>query len=242
MNSQAAKQILVLYRPGTPDAEDPEVIQAMAVARQDPELAQWFEQHCAFQKEMRAKLRAIEVPAQLKIALQARRPVVVPRVWWRNPVWLAAAASVVVLLAMAGFWLRQGPTARFANYQQRMVSASRGYNMDVTTNDMRELRRAFAAKGAPADYELTKGLSELPLEGGTFLRWHNHPVSMVCFKRGDGVPIYLFVLKRLALRNPPPGQPRVARMSGFQTVSWTRGDKTYFLVGPDEPGFFQKYF
>ena len=54
-----AKEILLLYRPGTADAEDTQVVEAVELARQNPEMARWFEQHCAFQNAMRAKLRQI---------------------------------------------------------------------------------------------------------------------------------------------------------------------------------------
>ena len=37
MTHEEAKEILLLYRPGTPDAEEPEIIQAMEVARSDAE-------------------------------------------------------------------------------------------------------------------------------------------------------------------------------------------------------------
>ena len=67
-----------------------------------------------------------------------------------------------------------------------MVStALREYRMDIVTNDMRTLRHALQAKGAPADYELSQGLETMQLTGGAALTWRNHPVSMVCFDRGN---------------------------------------------------------
>jgi hypothetical protein len=206
-------------------------------------LARWFEQHCAFQKQMRARFREIEVPAHLKMALKTGYVPLAPRPWWRNPVWLAAAGVAVVLLALAGFWLNPRTPARFANYQARMVStALREYRMDLVTNDMRQLRQFLAAKGAPADYDVTQGLSRLPLTGGGVLHWRSHPVAMVCFNRGDDQMLFLFVLNRSAVSDPPPATPQVAKTNDLQTVSWTRGDKTYVLAGPEEPDFLQKYF
>ena len=49
MNSREAKEILLLYRPRTADANDPEFSEALALAKKDPELATWFEQHCTLQ-------------------------------------------------------------------------------------------------------------------------------------------------------------------------------------------------
>ena len=72
MNRSEAREILLLYRPGTADLFDPPMVEALELARQDPELGRWFEQHCAFQKAMRAKFQQIEVPAHLKTSLLIR--------------------------------------------------------------------------------------------------------------------------------------------------------------------------
>ena len=60
MTRGAVKEILLLYRPGTADAEDPQVAEAIEFAKRDPELGRWFEQHQVFQAAMRAKFRQIE--------------------------------------------------------------------------------------------------------------------------------------------------------------------------------------
>ena len=65
------KEILLLYRPGTADAEDPQIAEAIELSRHDPELGRWFGQHQRFQAAIRAKLRQIEPPKHLKFALLA---------------------------------------------------------------------------------------------------------------------------------------------------------------------------
>lgn len=242
MTPRQAKEILLLYRPGTADAEDPEVVAAVELARRDPELARWFEQHCAFQEALRAKLQQIEVPAHLKGALMAQQNIIRPLVWWRNPVWLSAAAAVLLLLGLVGIWLRPEKPDRFANFRARMVStALREYRMDVVTNDMRQLRQFIAGKGAPAEYQLTKGLEMLELTGGGCLQWRSNPVAMVCFNRGDNQMLFLFVMKRSALEDPPGETPQSSTATVLQTVSWSQGEYTYLLAGPEDPEFPRKY-
>jgi uncharacterized membrane protein YbaN (DUF454 family) len=247
VNRDEAKEILLLYRPGAAGAEDPQIDQAMAVARADPELGRWFETHRAFQKAMRAKFREIEAPEHLKIALLAGQKVIRPEVWWRTPVWLAAAAAIVLLLGLAWVWLRPPAPDRFADYSDRMASMVQReyeYRMDWKTTDMHQLRQKIAAKGGPADYELPKGLEKLKLTGGAVMPWRNNPVAMVCFDRGDKQMLFLFVMKRSAVKDPPPESPRsprLAKVNELLTASWTVGEKTYLLAGPQEPEFAQKY-
>jgi hypothetical protein len=246
VNSSEAREILLLYRPGTADVADPQVAEALELARQDPELGRWFEQHRAFQKAMRAKFQQIEVPAHLKDSLLIRgaasSPVMTPKPRWRSPLWLTAVTAVVLLLGLAGMWLKPRAPDRFANYQDRMVSeALREYRMDLVTNDMQQIRQFMAQRGAPADYHVTRGLERLQLTGGGLLTWRSHPVSMVCFDRGDKQMLFLFVMKRSAVKDPPPATPRLASVRQLLTVSWTRGDNTYVLAGPEEADFVEKY-
>jgi len=246
MNQSEAQRVLLLYRPGTAETGDPEMAEALELARRDPELGRWFEQHRAFQKTMRARFRQIEVPAHLRTSLlaqaQAQAPIVIqPRPWWRNPLWLAATA-MVVLAGLAGLWLTPRPTAQFANFQARMVSgALREYQMDIKTNIMPLVRQDLAARGAPADYVVPKGLERLQLTGGGRLTWRDNPVAMVCFDRGDKQMLFLFVMNRSAVKDPPPPTPRLAKVNELLTVSWTQGDKTYLLAGPEEADFVRKY-
>ena len=66
MNHDEAKQILLLYRPGSNDADDPEVAEALALAKSDPELSRWLAENNARQTALREKLRQIPVLAGLK--------------------------------------------------------------------------------------------------------------------------------------------------------------------------------
>jgi hypothetical protein len=247
MNQTEAKEILLLYRAGIDEADDPRLVEALALAQDDPELGRWFEEHRAFQRVMRAKFQQIKVPAHLRTALlaqmQRQRKIIQPAPWWRQPAWLAAAAAVFLVFGFALWWLRPSIPDRFANYQARMVSgALRAYQMDIETNDMQAVRQTLAAHGAPADYTISKGLEQLKLTGGGALHWRNNPVSMVCFDRGGKKMLFLFVMDRAAVKDPPPLKPQTAMIRGLFTASWTQGDKTYLLAGPEEPDFLQKYF
>ena len=241
MTLEEAKRVLALHRPGTADAGDPEFAEAMELARNNPELHAWFVQHCAFQTAMRDKFRRIEVPPELKARLAEAQKVVRPRRWRRRTGWMAAAAAVL-LLGLAGTFLGSRIPNRFPDYLSRMVgTALRGYRMDIRTNDLAVLRRFHDARGAPSDYALTSGIKKLPLTGGGLLHWRSNPVAMACFDRGDHQMLFLFVMDKSALKDAPPATPQVTQVKSLLTVSWTRGDKTYVLAGPEEPDFEKKY-
>jgi len=236
VNRQEAKDILMLFRPGTADDQEPEIAQALELARRDPELGCWLENHCQFQQAMRAKFREIGVPEHLKVALLAEQKIIRPQAWWRQPAWMAAAAAIVLAAVLVPLRPRVAPD-RFSNFREMMVSiALKNYRMDWQTNDQSRLRQLLAARGAPADYQLPPGISQLKLTGGAALTWRSNPVSMVCFDQGNKQMVFLFVMDNNDAKNPPPiANPELVKVSSYQTASWRSGGKTYLLVGSDEP-------
>jgi hypothetical protein len=242
MNPEQAKSVLTLYRPDSGDAGDPSIRTALAQVERDPELKQWFDRHCAVQLELRQKFRAIPVPANLEEKIVAEAKVVRAGSLWRRPAWLAAAAAVALLLGLSALWLRPRPQARFADCRSRLVrTVLREYRMDLLTNDHGPIRAYLASHGAPSDYALTKGLEGLSVTGAGLLRWHNHPVSMVCFDRGDQQMLFLFVINHAAAADPPPAKPVLTKVNKLLTASWSQGANTYVLAGPEDPGFARKY-
>jgi len=247
MTSLEAKKILQLYRSDSADTDEREIAEALELARHDQELGRWLEQHNRFQAAMRKKLQEIVPPANLKETILAETKIIRPVVWWRDPGLLRVAASIVLLIALGfgvnTFWKKSRVPDRFADYKARMVrSALREYHMDIVTNDLIQVRQLMTSQGAPADFSLPKGLSQLQLTGGGVLHWRNNPVSMVCFNRGDNQMLFLFVMNRTAVKDPPRVQPELGRVNKLATACWSEGGKTYLLAGPEETDFLQKYF
>ncbi|MBI5383826.1 MAG: hypothetical protein HZA90_03975 [Verrucomicrobia bacterium] len=243
MTSSEAKLALLPYRPGALDATEPEMAEALALTQQDAELGRWFEEHCAYQDAVRRKFRSLMPPADLKERILAERKIVRPQFSWQKPaVWIAVAAVILLFAGLAVMLTRPAAPDRFADYRARMVRvALREYRMDIVTNDMTQVRQFMAQRGAPADYEVPAGLGRTKLTGGGLLKWRGNPVSMVCFDRGDKQMLYLFVLDRTVVKDAPPASPQVTKVNKLVTASWTQGDKTYVLAGPEEPEFTKKY-
>ena len=239
MNSQDAKEILRLYRPGSPEAADPQLAQALQQAQSDPELAQWLERSCAFHTVMTEKFRQIPVPSGLKESILAGRNLVRP-LWWQRPAWFTAAAAALLLLGFWAAWLRPEAQDKFTGFRLRMVrNALHRYHMDIVTNNQQAIRQFMARSGAPSDYLLTPPLEKLKPTGGGLIHWRGNPVSMVCFDRGDKQMVFLFVVNRSSLRDAPATSEEKTRVSKLLTSSWSEGDKTYLLAGPEDSAVFR---
>jgi hypothetical protein len=234
VNTVEAKRILVAYRQGSTDTNDPEVAAALAQARRDPELQQWLQSQSAFHQTMQETFQHIPVPNDLRDRILARPKIIksLPRAWRQV---LQAAAVLVLSLGLLGLvvWWYSGDSGNtFDTFRARMVrTVLRQYAMNIQTNDMAQIRQFLATNSAPSDYVLPQGLSKLPPTGAGLLRWQGDPVSMVCVDSGDQGTLFLFVVDRLKIKRLPGSSPEFAKVSRLMTVSWTQDGKTYVLAG-----------
>jgi hypothetical protein len=237
VNSNEAKTILLLYRPGSADAEDPQIAEALRLAKADPELARWLGEHCARQEVLRGKFRKITAPAGLKEQIISEHAAVARSKYWRPRIVLAALAIMLVFLLLP-YWPTSPPNEdTFAIYREQMAgTALRGYGMDLTTNDPVPIRAYLAQNKAPADYVVPAGLAKAPIAGCAIEGWQNSKVSMICFRTGRPLPpgqasdMWLFVADRAAIPDAPePGQPRIIAVNELTTAVWVQGGKVYML-------------
>lgn len=249
MTSQQAKEILLLYRPGTADADDSEVARALEVARRDPELGLWLEQHCARQSAIRASLRRIPVPEGLQQQIVSEVPAQISLSRRTRRVLLTAALTVVaVLVGLAVFFPRPPRGETFAAYRGRMVKfARRGYQMDLETNDLGVIRRYLANINAHGDAALpagiAKGSQEVQPTGCAVLTWQAQPVSMLCFGKAGKTDLWLFVINRPALPDAPEDTvPHFKRVNTLMTASWSKEGKTYLLAGSGDQASLREFF
>jgi hypothetical protein len=232
-----------MYRPGVDDANDPLVTEALAQSHRDLNLARWLEQQQAIDAALGRKFKQIPVPEGLEQEILAERKIVRPAIWWQRPVLLVAAAAAVVLAVVAGYWWRQPGPQNFGSYRQTMASLVSGdYKMMLETNDLNAVRQFLAANHSPADYVLTAEMQKLPAEGCALINWHGRPVSLVCLDRGADNDLFLFVVNRSALTDPPTDPtPQFARVGQMTTASWTIGDTSYVLASKGSEDDLRKF-
>jgi uncharacterized membrane protein YbaN (DUF454 family) len=239
VNRDEAKTILLLYRPGTADADDPQIAEALALAKSDPELSRWLEEHVARQNVLREKFRQIAVPDGLKEQIVSEQSSRTKIIFLRRNFALAMAAIVVALVALSPFLFQQRgkDDNTLAIFQSRMAGvALRGYAMDLETNDAAPIRAYLAQNNAPSDFILPAPLQQIGLAGCAVENWQAAKVSMICFHTGKSLPagessdLWLFVVDRVAVKNVSAGAtPQFAKVNQLVTAVWTQGDKLYLL-------------
>ena len=256
MNHDEAKQILLLYRPGTTDAEDPDTAAALSLAKADPELSRWLEAHCARQTALREKFRQLPVLAGLKeqiISEEAAKAKAASR--REKIVGLSAVAAIVIALMTIGFLvLPHKPAAPEANttlaeYKSEMAGRALSYyGMDLTTNDAAQIQAYLAKNQAPSDYALPAALQKVAMTGCAIQSWQNSRASMICFNTGklpqggQHSDLWLFVVDRTTVKDSPLiASPQFDQVNGLTTVAWTQGNNLYLLGAKSDEGTLKKF-
>ncbi len=259
MNKDEAKKILAFYRPGTSDRTDPVFNAAAELAKPDagqgkpdPELSDWFKEHCASYLSIRTKFLKIPVPADLKERILAenaqRRPSNI--ILFRPAVLLRTAAVLAVILGLVFMvWPFRNRQDDFNVYRQRMArTAMQPYGMPVHSHDLQSIQSFLAEKHAPAKYVLPNGVLKAQALGCAIVRWQGAPVSMLCFHSGntaagaDKPDLWLFVADQSSVRSAPGDTtPVIQQEMQLTTASWSRDGKTYVLAAAGDETFLRKY-
>ena len=253
VNNQQAKEILLCYRPGMDDRDDPDFAAALELVERDPELARWFEDQCALQQALRAKFQQIAVPEGLREQILSERKarIAPPQPRRRVLVAAAVACSAFLIVAVLGLLLKHDSRTSFALFQTNYVPrvVLRNYPpMDKETSDLAEIRSYLATHQGHTGYQLPPGLETTAGTGCAILSRHGQRVSMVCFNSGTTRPattpdLFLFIVDKAALSHPPAGStPQFAQVKKLITASWSSGAQTYLLAGLGDEASIRKYF
>ena len=234
MNNQEAKLILQAYRPGGEDASDPLFAEALEQARRDPKLQKWFAEQTVLEARLQARLEtAIPVPRGLKSDLLALRKISRSVPWWFQPMKLAAAAAVVLLLGLGGFFLFSQHPTQLASFRETMAgyTAQEQGHVVFESHDLTAIRQWLQGRGLESNFDLPAALPGRSAEGCRVVDWNGHKAMMVCFVL-DGEHMDLFVMDRTSLPSlRDDGLPLYAKTADLMTATWSKGDKVYLLTG-----------
>ena len=240
MNREEAQDILLLYRHHhAADAQDSQIAAALALAKNDPALAQWLEMHCARQFVLREKFRQIPVPAGLKEQIISEHRASLRRAPQQRRVMLAAVVAFASVLLLGIIYFQNRPPAddTLAVFQNQMAShALRGYAMDLLTPDAEKIRTFLKQKNSPADFVLPENLKSVAQSGCAVQGWRDQKVSMICFRTGKPLPpgtesdLWLFVADEKSVKGAPQDiAPQISKVNGLVTATWVKDGKIYLL-------------
>ena len=231
MNHEEAKFLLRAGRPHGQDADDPALAGALALAERDPVLGAWLARERAFDLVMTEKLAAIAPPADLRAAILAgARATPAGRAWWRQPAWLALAASVALLLAVgAGLRLRGGAGApvNFAAFAADDKLHGQHGGAGEVMGAMQVLLGQPATRlggGLPVDF------AALEATGCRTLSFDGHPVMEICFQRA-GAQYHLYLARAGDLPAVAAAGPEYAEAGGAAVAAWRDEKFAYAVAG-----------
>jgi hypothetical protein len=234
MNNQEARLILQAYRPGGEDASDPLFAEALEQARRDPELQKWFAEQNAVEARLQARLEtAIPVPRGLKSDLLALRKISRPAPWWFQPMRLAAAAAVVLLLGLAVLFLLPQKQTQLASFRETMArySAQKQGHVVFESHDLAKIQQWLQGRGIETKFDLPTALPGRSTQGCRVVDWNGRRATMICFML-KGEHMDLFVMDRAGLPDlPDTSAPQYAKAGDLMTATWSKGDKIYLLTG-----------
>ena len=127
MNTNKAKEILLLYR-GRIDDADPQFHEALAYAQRDPELSEWLREQTSCYDAIRSKLRGIEPPNAFDEKIIRNRAIPFRRNW---PQILKLAAAIILSAGITAGAMTLWQRDRHRLIQGREI-AVKGEVLDLT--------------------------------------------------------------------------------------------------------------
>src|SRR5439155_8652590 len=226
--------ILNAYRPGCQDGIDPRFAEALEQARRDPILERWFLDSLAFDAAITEKLRANEVPPDLRenilAGVKVSRPLSSPFIKWATA---AALISMAILGSLIWHETRSTHLAGWQNQALDVVSSLVRHesSFDAQSHNADELLAWLRVNDAPAAQTLPQQLEKLESLGCKTFSWNGIPVSVICFTRPDGGLIHLVATNAVApIKRTTKGQPELVQQGQWATATWREGDKIYMLA------------
>ncbi len=236
MKTPDAKFLLRACRPDGRDSADPLFVEALAQARTDPLLQSWLAREQAVDAAIAARLATIAPPAGLRDAIlvgaRASRP---RRVWWQNPLWLAAAACLAVTLSL--FTLRSGSTAKPAASVANAFAALALHDLAADGADhlghtpgLVWLEDRLADPAHPVTAVLAGfGITQLAPGGCREFSASGHQVFELCFAR-DGKMYHLYMASRADFPAAAGPTPVIDTQAALAAATWSDTNNIYAVV------------
>lgn len=236
MNNQEAKFILGAYRPDGQDAGNPMFADALGQVQRDPELRTWFERERKFDTIVSQKIQALSPPPELRAAILAGVRASRPRLrWWTNPLWMAAAAAVLIITAIGVMIPRSsGPAiADLASFALNDLNQAHDEHVGYPPG-LSPLQAHLGETQTPltTDGAIKIDLEELRRKKCRSIRLGGREVFEICFNR-DGTWYHLFAARRADFLAGDVDPKSLIKSDGeFAATAWADSNFVYALVAP----------
>lgn len=244
MNKEQVKIHLAGYRPEIYQDDDPQIAEALRIARADPDLSAWLDEEIAFDHALTATLRRTPPnPGGIESILRAaREEKAEPRIRRRTAVRLALAVAAVLMLGgfLAKYFLFPAPVT-FAGVTSDTVPgfrdamayfANQRFVLDQRTSDLEEARRWLVDHKSPVYPDTPENILRYKGMGCKAIDWHGTQVSLICFRNDRDDLVHLFVVDVTDLADADDANlGRLQRFRGLETQGWRNGNLVCLYVG-----------
>ena len=246
MDRNEAKLLLQACRPDGQDDASPAFAEALALVERDPELKVWWEAQRAFDRAMSAKLSEVPLPADLHTTIMAGRKIeqMTPR--FQLPLWLAAAAMVMLSIGLSFHFSNDLYTFSYPakyvppmmqNYYEKGVFDyldSDSISLAMTSPDHNQVAAWLKQRNSPTGAIPSK-MATLPSAGCQTFAVHGHTASLICFALEDGGYAHLIIVDKQAIADPPGTAPEFKQVGAWAMASWSDQAHTYLLATQSKP-------
>ena len=240
MTREQAKDILAAYRPARDD-DEPLVVKALALARQDAELQSWYEAQRQLDDAIRAKLQRAAAPVDLSALIHADVAARQSSHWRKL---LPLAACLVLLGVLAGVWWSRehAPAGSFARCESDMAAFLKTFPaLEVQTEKQSEMRQWLASRHRLAQIELPAGLEKFPGIGCRTVQWRDKQLALLCFMV-DGEVVHLFVMRGDEFPAATLATaPQIGQSGTFTTAAWRNGEFAYLALTQGDAAFLRAH-
>lgn len=245
MDSGEIRSLLSLYRAGDDELKDPRFDEARERLETDPALARWWAEEQELDRVIASKLQNTHVPVGLKARILERRESVIPfrATTWTRKLTLLAAVIVILAVLFSSWRGVFQPAGALADYRDEMVSFVKvNPTLELETSNLAQVSAYLGERGAPSNVRVPTKLQQMEPVGCRVLRFRGHDVSLICFKRGDGKLVHLFVMDRAAFsRLRSDGAASFQEQGDWTTAMWTEGNQAYLLATQGDRARLEKY-
>ena len=210
--------------------------EALAMAREDTELAAWLKQRAAFDEAVASAFHQTVVPAGLRERLLSAQRSPLPGRKRHPLAWITSSVAAAAACAVFGWTLMWPGNAAMAAWESESLSAvaKMEYGMmrlDERAESYEALRQLLSAKECPCPKAVPNAVASLRTFGCKHLIVDGRKATLICFELQAGREAHLVILDNTDLCNcPQQGEPCFKSSKNWRYASWSHGGQAFLLA------------